>query len=127
MKIALRLFAAALLLTFIAGACTSANGKTGGLEIRVANRSDRDFDRVDVTFTSDKIEYGAIPKGGVSAYKPVKEAYRYAKIDIVANGETFTFQPIDFVGETLLEPGRYTYALNIDPTDHMVTIDLVKD
>ncbi len=127
MKVTLHLFAIAFLLAFAAGACTSANGKSDGLEIRIANRSDRDFDKVDVTFTSDKFEYGAIPKGGVSAYKPVKEAYRYAKIDVVANGETFTFQPIDFVGETLLEPGRYTYALNIDPTDHIVTIDLIQD
>lgn len=126
MKALLRILIAVLLIVVTAG-CTSANGKPGGLEIRIANRSDRDFDKVDVTFTSDKVEYGAIPKGGMSAYKQVKEAYRYAKIDIVANGEAFTFQPIDFVGETLLEPGRYTYALNVDPTDHIVTIDLVKD
>jgi len=31
------------------------------------------------------------------------------------------------VGETPLTPGRYTYALNIDPDDRQLTIDLVED
>lgn len=109
-------------------ACTSATGKTGELEIRVANRSDQDFERVDVTFESGKVEYGPVPRGGVSEYRWVGEAYRYARVDVVVKGRPpLILQPIDFVGETLLEPGRYTYALSIDRNDGILVLDLVED
>lgn len=103
-------------------------GGAGGVEVRVANRSDRDFERVDVTFQSNKVEYGALARGATSEYRQVNEAaYRYALVEITAGGQTFRLQPIDFVGETPLAPGRYTYGLNIDPSDNMVTIDLIED
>lgn len=109
--------------------CTSVQESTaGGVEIRVANRSDRDFDQVDVTFGSKKVSYGPVAQGSTSEYKEAKEeAYRYALVVVTAGGEEFRFQPIDFVGETPLAPGRYTYALNIDPNDRQVTIDLIED
>jgi hypothetical protein len=118
-----------VLLGLIAGGCTTAQeSSAGGVEVRVANRSDRDFDQVDVTFTSKKVSYGPVAKGATSEYRTVQEeAYRYALVVVTAGGEELRFQPIDFVGETPLAPGRYTYALNIDPNDRQVTIDLIED
>lgn len=105
----------------------TSTGTQGGVEIRVANRSDRDFERVVATFDPDRVDYGAVAKGATSEYRKVQQAYRYALVEVTAGGQTFRFHPIDFVGETLLEPGRYTYALNIEPSDNTVTIDLVED
>ena len=117
------------LIGLVAIGCASAKETAaGGVEIRVANRSDRDFDQVDVTFQSKKVSYGPVAKGATSEYRTAQEeAYRYALIVVTAGGETFRFQPIDFVGETPLAPGRYTYALNIDPNDRQLTIDLKED
>jgi hypothetical protein len=116
-------------LGMMAAGCTSVQeSAAGGVEIRMANRSDRDFDQVDATFTSKKVSYGPVAKGATSEYRTIQEdAYRYALVVVTAGGETFRFQPIDFVGETPLAPGRYTYALNIDPNDRQLTIDLIED
>ncbi len=117
------------LLALGAGGCTSVQeSAASGVEVRVANRSDRDFDTVDVTFGSQKVSCGPVAKGASSEYREAKEeAYRYALVVVTAGGETFRFQPIDFVGETPLAPGRYTYALSIDPNDRQLTIELIED
>jgi len=107
--------------------CTSAASPPNGIEIRIANRSGVDFERVDVTFPSGKVEYGPVAKGATSGYRRVDKAYRYAKVETVANGGTLTLQPQDFMGETPLEPGRYTYALQVDDTGRALTLELVED
>jgi hypothetical protein len=129
MNIVRALWTGIVMLGLIAGGCTTVQeSAAGGVEIRVANRSDRDFDAVDVTFTEKKVSYGPVAKGATSGYRTIQEeAYRYALVVVTAGGEAFRFQPIDFVGETPLAPGRYTYALNIDPNDGQVTIDLIED
>lgn len=137
MKMLHGLWMGAVLLGLVAGGCGSgqpapADGgmgtsAQGGVEIRVTNRSDRDFDQVVATFDPDRVDYGAVAKGATSDYRTVKQAYRYALVEVTAGGQTFRFHPIDYVGETPLEPGRYTYALNIEPSDNTVTIDLVED
>jgi hypothetical protein len=137
MKMLQGLWMGAVLLGLIAGGCGSGQpaptdggadtGAQGGVEIRIANRSDRDFDRVDATFDPEKVEYGAVAKGATSEYRTVKQAYRYALVEVTAGGQTSRFHPIDYVGETPLEPGRYTYALTIEPSDNTITIDLVED
>lgn len=130
MNILRSLWIGIFLLGLAAGGCTSVKEPApgGGVEVRVANRSDRDFDQVDVTFGSQKVSYGPVAQGATSEYKEAREeAYRYALVVVKAGGEEFRFQPIDFVGETPLAPGRYTYALNIDPNDRQVTIELIED
>ena len=129
MKIRHLLLLSSLGLAWAVGACTSAGGQGEGIEIRVANRSDRDFSQVTVTFPSDKVEYGPVARGAASEYRPVKKAYRYARLDVVAGGKTFDLQPIDYVGESLLQPGRYTYAVSIDASDGSETLvlDLLED
>ena len=138
MKMLQGLWMGAVLIGLIAAGCGSGqpgtatdggtnSGSPGGVEIRVANRSDRDFERVVATFDPERVDYGAIAKGATSEYRKVQQAYRYALVEVTAGGQTFRFHPIDFVGETLLEPGRYTYALNIEPSDNTVTIDLIED
>ena len=112
----------------VAGCTTGGTAPpAGGVEIRIANRSGVDFDRVDVTFPDNEVSYGAVAKGAASEYRRVRQAYRYAMIVATAGGETYRFQPIDYVGETLLEPGRYTYALSTDPNDRVLSIELVED
>ena len=128
MTVIRNLWIGAFVLALLTAGCTSVQESTAsGVEIRVANRSDRDFDSVDVTFTTDKVSYGPVAKGATSEYRSTPKAYRYALVVVTAGGETFRFQPIDFVGETPLAPGRYTYALNVEPSDRQVTIDLIED
>lgn len=44
-------------------------------------------------------------------YLNFENAYRYAFVELKINGDTFTIQPIDYLGEEKLDPGRYTYEI----------------
>ena len=97
----------------------------GATEIRVANRSGRDFDRVTVQFTEKVEDYGSVGRGEATAYRNVGPAYSYARIEVQTGGATVVLQPIDFVGEKLLGPGRFTYALDTD--GQTLLLELVRD
>ena len=91
-------------------------GQKGGdqLEIRIANRSRVAIENVRVQFPSQTDVYGTIPPNGVTDYRVVKKAYRYARIEAVVAGKPAGFLPIDYVGESELKAGRYTYVLTIN-------------
>ena len=94
-------------------ACSDSTAPTDGVHVRVANESSFAFDAVDVVFPADSVDYGAVPSHGVSHYEQVSTAYRYAMIIVRVAGEEMRIQPFDYVGETPLRAGRYTYALNL--------------
>jgi hypothetical protein len=84
------------------------------VEIRVANESKIQMENVRVQFSSQTEEYGSIPPQGVTDYRAVTKAYRYARIEATVDGEQFLIQPIDFVGEKELKAGKYTYVLKLN-------------
>lgn len=89
--------------------------KSGRVEIRIRNNSDLDFDRVRVHFPDQReVDYGVVPKGGVSAFRTVDHAYRYAGFSVNAGNRELSLQPIDYLGEEELAAGRYTYAIGVD-------------
>jgi hypothetical protein len=72
------------------------------------------MENVRVEFPSQTEVYGAIPPNGVTGYRVIKKAYRYAYIEAVVGGEPAVIQPIDYVGERELKAGKYTYVLTIN-------------
>jgi hypothetical protein len=84
------------------------------VEIRVRNMSAVDFDSVLVRFPKDTHRYGRVEAGTSSPYAEVQEAYRYDYVEVWITGRKHVLQPIDFVGESLLEPGRHTYGLTFE-------------
>ena len=85
----------------------------GDVRIRIANLTSFPFERVDVVFPENDVSYGAIPAHGLSDYRDVATAYRYAYIEVQIAGEELRIQPIDYVGENALGAGKYTYALAV--------------
>lgn len=85
--------------------------------IRVGNASDIDFDRINVHFPNQVEDYGSLPAGEVSEYREIDGAYRYAYSVAHAGDRRFVLQPIDFVGESPLRAGRYTYRFSVDLLD----------
>ena len=82
------------------------------VEVRVRNFSTTDFDSVLVRFPQDVVHrYGRVEAGRSSSYATVEEAYRYDYVEVWIGGEKYALQPIDFVGESPLQPGRWTYGL----------------
>ncbi|MDQ3002267.1 MAG: hypothetical protein M3Y08_13525 [Fibrobacterota bacterium] len=82
------------------------------IHIRLQNLSDSlTFTHVLIMFPGDSARIPSIGPKGYSEYLAVDSAYRYAFVEAKAGKQTYFCQPMDYVGEALLEPGRYTYAL----------------
>jgi uncharacterized protein YecT (DUF1311 family) len=79
-------------------------------DIRVRNASDTDFKDVVV---GDK-KYGDIKRGATTEYQHWKTAYRYSFVSLTADDKSLKIQPVDFVGETPLGEGKFTYILSIE-------------
>ena len=77
-------------------------------DIRIRNSTNHDLQDVIV----GRGHYGSIGRGEVSAYQTWGPAYRYARVSLIADGKPMLLQPTDYVGETALGPGRFTYVLS---------------
>lgn len=88
-------------------------GSEDATRLRIENASDVDFTSVRVVFPEAEASFGTVGSGRRTEYQRVDEAYRYGFIEMETRGETYTIQPIDYVGEEPLDPGRYTYQLDI--------------
>jgi hypothetical protein len=77
-------------------------------QVRVRNETSVPLQQVQV----NGIAYGDIPAGGMSGYRVMKGAYRYAALQATMNGKPVELQPDDYVGETPLGEGHFTYVIS---------------
>ena len=87
--------------------------KTNAVLIRIDNATGHDITEVFVQGPKDSHLYGDLKAGEASEYKLYEEAYRYAFCSFKIGDTEYLVQPIDFVGESLLPSGNYTYRLFI--------------
>lgn len=99
-----------LVALMVAAGCDSPFGAVDGVELRVYNNTDYRFDNV----TVNGVGFGSVPSGEYSSFEIVEGAYHYGAVGVDINGKHLALWPIDYVGETPLEPGRYTYFLSAD-------------
>lgn len=85
----------------------------GPIYLQVENISKKNFDNVRVITPGGDHEFGPLKKGEASVYKSYTLAYRYGYVEAVIGDDTLIVQPIDYVGETPLEDGQHTYALDV--------------
>jgi hypothetical protein len=70
--------------------------------------------------------YGTVNPGEYSGYRSLRAAYRYASVRLIAGNHEMRFTPDDYVGETPLGSGKFTYVLNIVDADR-IDISVTKD
>ena len=99
-----------LFLTLCFG-CEDRDDNLSAVNLRIKNTSEVSFSTVQVG-AADKI-HTDVASGEYSDYLEYETAYKYAYISLVAQDTTYTLQPVDFVGETPLPLGFYTYELDI--------------
>jgi heat shock protein HslJ len=93
---------------------TPSIGPAPVIGVRIRNTSSVDFSDVYAVFPNGKkVHYGPVAAGGTSKYEPVLEAYSYTSLTVKAGGRTYVYQPVDYVGESVLPNGQYSYALNL--------------
>lgn len=78
-------------------------------EIRVRNDSTIDFKDVVVGGKN----YGDIKRGATTDYQTWEKAYRYSSVSLLADSKPLKVQPEDYVGESPLGDGHFTYVLTI--------------
>lgn len=106
-----RVFLLFFALGCLASGCTDKDDDVNAVNIRIKNVSSLIFDEVQVG-DAEEVHMNVSPND-YSTYFIYETAYQYAFISIKSGAETYTLQPIDFVGETELPIGFYTYELNV--------------
>jgi len=102
-----------------------ANPEGNPTNVRVFNEGSIDFSNVLVVFPQDSVDFGAVKGGEKSGYRKVSIAYRYAYIKVTVSSEQYILQPVDYVGETSLASGHFTYALQL--TGESLGLRLIKE
>jgi hypothetical protein len=82
-------------------------------DVRVKNATGLDLNEVVV----GPAHYGDIANGDVSPYLSWGPAYRYARVKVRAADQTYRIMPEDYVGETSLGVGKFTYVLALSDPD----------
>ena len=104
--------------------------QTSSVQIRIQNASTYKFENIMVITYSKTTNYGNLDSNQKSAFKTVGLAYKYAFVELQINGKTYTIQPIDYVGETPLENGNYTYKITANSSLNQyqkLSLEFIKD
>ena len=104
-------FAFLVLVAVIFVGCSDRDDNLDMVHIRIKNESSINYDLVQVG--GGEMLHENIGPNEYSGYLAYEMAYEYAYISITAGDGNYVLQPIDFVGETPLENGFYTYGLSI--------------
>ena len=108
-------------------ACGNPFGSDGPTRIRLRNASS--FELTSVTFApgSERVEFDRIGPNATTEYRSVEHAYSYGYFDALIAGVRRTIQPIDFVGESYIGEGKFTYVITIDAQTKNPSMQLIKD
>ncbi|MEL6483900.1 MAG: hypothetical protein AAFU57_15920 [Bacteroidota bacterium] len=82
---------------------------TNAVEVRITNTTNFDFEEV-ILMTQ---EVGTVLAGESSSFYVFDTAYEYGYVKAMVDGKEYVAQPTDFVGETPLGPGQYSYLVSI--------------
>ena len=91
-----------------------ARGLTGSVEVRVENQSSLTMSAVEFYAGDSLATFSILEPGQSTPYVESAGAYGYTTVQVVVEGDTLRQQVIDYVGETPLGAGRYTYVLSVD-------------
>lgn len=107
---------------FLFASC-SENEDSGDVNIRLSNASEVVFENA----TFDGVNFGTINPNETSEYRHFEVAYDYGRVQITINGFEYGWTPIDYVGETPLEGGNYTFEFNFDTSTLELTDRFIRD
>ena len=103
--------------------CTDRDDELEGVQIRVKNVSSLVYDTIQVG--GEEMVHENLSPESFSDYLEYETAYTYNYINISAGEETYVLQPIDYVGETPLPFGFYTYEVGIDDEGNVTLVFVV--
>lgn len=110
-----RLFFIPPLLLILCSGCDlfGSNDEPDAVLLRVMNESTLDFSSIYVSFSEEGSLWDSVPNGKASEHHKFTIAYSYGFVEAKVDTVTYRLQPIDYVGESTLPNGYYTYKLDI--------------
>lgn len=112
-----------IILTVLFNFSCSKEDETNEVYFRLSNVSEVDFENT----TYNDINYGPLKAGEKTEYILFKNQYSYGAVSILINGKDFGWQPMDYVGESLLEDGYYTFEYSFDVDEQILSDQLIRD
>lgn len=100
------------------------------VQIRISNASKFNFQNIIVNTSTGNVNFEDLSAGKITKYKTFGFAYHYAFVELQIEGKTYTLQPIDYVGETLLKEGNYTYEITANDSQQQhqkLSLKLITD
>lgn len=101
-----------VLIALSIAACQKQND-SDATTLRIYNSSAIFYDSVIVNSPGGRQVYYNVAANSYSVYKPFNFLYNYAYIEVHFNNQMTKLQPIDYVGEEKLKPGKYSYELMV--------------
>ena len=83
------------------------------VNLRIKNVSEYDFCNVVLFPPQEGKNYGIVGEGETTCYRSFDVAYDYASIELYIGEKYFGLFAIDYVGETPLSNGNYTYSIDV--------------
>ena len=123
----LRTVAASIAIVALATGCNNPFSSDSGTRIRLRNASA--FELTNVTFRpgQPKLEFDRIRPGEATNYVTVPNSYGYGYLEVLVNGSRRVIQPIDYVGESYIGDGRFTFEITVESSTLNPSTRLVKD
>jgi hypothetical protein len=92
--------------------------------VRIHNVSTYDYEDLQV----GEEMYGTLAAGDTTEYRDFGVAYSYNYVSLRIGVDEFVLQPIDYVGETPLGEGQFTYEIDVlDYDARSLSIQAVPD
>lgn len=103
-------------------------GPDDDVMVRLENVSRVQVDEVMLYLPDTTLTYRDLPPEEPTPYLEVGKAYRFATVQAVVGPDTARLQVIDYVGETPLNRGSYTYLLDVRPGPPFgISLEIRKD
>ena len=116
--------------TVFFGCSKDSDANTSEVYIRLSNISEYNFKNIVVNTSTGNVDFENIDSGQMSQHKNFETAYRYAFVELEIEGGIHTLQPIDYVEETPLKDGYYTYQIDADDSQEQygrITLTIIED
>ncbi|MDG1911949.1 MAG: hypothetical protein P8I42_03895, partial [Flavobacteriaceae bacterium] len=112
------------------GCSKDSDANTSEVYIRLSNISEYNFKNIVVNTSTGNVDFENIDSGQMSQYKNFETAYQYAFVELEIEGRIHTIQPIDYVEETPLEDGYYTYQIDANDSQEQygrISLTIIED
>jgi hypothetical protein len=105
-----RIALALLLVLAAVSGCTSIAG-SGGVRIRFSNGGAAELTNITFQSGDASVQLARLAPGELSPYSVHASTYHYGYLRFTVNGAEQVLQPIDYVGETPITSGAYTFRI----------------